>query len=162
MLAFAGTICHECAHCWFGDYVTMKWWDDLWLNESFADLISYWCLEKIKNIPEVSAFLQYATGWIPMMVRTVGGYREDQMTTTTHPVRSFVPNTSLATAYFDSITYRKGSTCLKQLLFLMGEDNFLKGLTDYFTKFAWSNGTIDDFLNSMSLYFFDPNIALKT
>jgi aminopeptidase N len=76
--------------------------------------------------------------------------------TTTHPIRSAVPNTSLATAYFDNITYRKGLSTLKQLMFLMGEDNFFKGVTDYFTKFSWSNGTIDNFLASMNQFYVNP------
>lgn len=118
MVALGVVISHECAHNWFGDYVTMKWWDDLWLNEAFADFMSYYCIDNIKD--QVTTLPSpYTSGWLGGLARAVGGYREDQMTTT-HPVRSEIPNTSLATVYFDSITYRKGSMTLKQLMFLMG------------------------------------------
>jgi aminopeptidase N len=116
MVKFGYVIAHECAHMWFGDLVTMDWWDDLWLNESFADFIGYFCIENIKD--KVTK-LNYNSGLTTMLGSTVSGYREDQMTTT-HPVRSVVPNVSLAMAYFDSITYQKGAATLKQLMFLMG------------------------------------------
>lgn len=118
MLQLGVVIAHECAHNWFGDLVTMKWWDDLWLNESFADFMSYFCIDGIKA--QVTTIPAYTTGWIGGIARAVGGYREDQLSTT-HPVRSAVPNTSVATVYFDNITYRKGLSVLKQLMFLMGE-----------------------------------------
>ena len=96
----------------------MKWWNDLWLNESFADYMAYFCVDSIKT--KVTTIPQYTTGWLGGLNRAVGGFREDQMSTT-HPVRSYMPNTSLARMYFDSITYRKGMMTLKQLIFLMGE-----------------------------------------
>lgn len=118
MVQLGVTIVHECAHNWFGDYVTMKWWDDLWLNESFADFMAYLCMDGIKDqvttLPE-----KYTSGWLGAVSRVVGGYRDDQLSTT-HAIRTDVPNTSLATAYFDNITYRKGLSTLKQLMFLMG------------------------------------------
>ena len=118
MLGVAGTIIHENVHNWFGNYVTMKWWDDLWLNESFADFISYYALEKLKD--QFKTIESYDSGWKLFLVRGVPGYREDQITETTHAVRSVVENTSVATTYFDRITYQKGSATLKQLMFLMG------------------------------------------
>lgn len=85
MLAFALVIIHENAHNWFGNYVTMKWWNDLWLNQSFADLVAYYCLENIKgNVTTVT----YDSGWKFFLSRIVDGYREDQITATTHPIRS--------------------------------------------------------------------------
>jgi aminopeptidase N len=120
MVGFASTIVHENSHNWFGNYVTMKWWDDLWLNESFADFIAYYCLENIKD--KVKTIDTFNSGWKFFLVRGVVGYREDQITETTHAVRSTVQNTSIATTYFDRITYQKGSATLKQLMFLMGED----------------------------------------
>ena len=103
----ANTIAHEMAHHWFGDYVTMKWWNDLWLNESYADFISFYCLSNITiktrelaNIP--NAFNQ----------RKAWGYREDQMLTT-HPIAGEVLNTEVAENIFDGITYSKGASCMK-------------------------------------------------
>ena len=72
MLQLGNTIAHECSHNWFGNYVTMKWWDDLWLKESFADFISYKCLEEIK---EKVTTISYDSGWKLHLVRVVNGYR---------------------------------------------------------------------------------------
>lgn len=80
------------------------------------------------------------------------GYYEDQMITT-HPIRGKVPNTRVADSIFDGITYQKGAATMKQFCYLMGEDNFSRGLSDYFHKYAWSNATIDDFLAHMQVYF---------
>jgi len=153
MLDFAQVIAHECSHNWFGDLVTMKWFDDTWLKESFADFMAFSCLEGIKD--KVTTIPTYSTGWMAGLKRAVGGYLEDQLSTTP-PVRSVVPNTNLAKVYFDAITYRKGMMTLKQLFFIMGEENFYKGVNKYFTNFAWSNGTIDDFLNSISEFYVIP------
>lgn len=95
----------------------------------------------------------YDSGWKIFLVRGVAGYREDQITATTHAVRSVVENTSVASTYFDRITYQKGSACLKQFMFLMTKENFLKGLNDYFKAYEWKNTTIDDFLGKMQPYF---------
>ena len=104
--------------------------------------------------------ISYDSGWKLFLVRGVSGYREDQITTTTHGVRSEIPNTTLAETAFDSITYQKGSATMKQLMFLMGEDNFFKGLKDYFDAFGWKNGAIDDFLGCMQTYFTLPDFTL--
>ena len=125
----------------------MKWWDDLWLNESFADFIAHYGLEQIKD--RVTTIDKFDSGWKIFLVRGVAGYRQDQITPTTHAVRSIVENTSVASTYFDRITYQKGSACLKQFMFLMNKDNFLKGLNDYFKAYQWKNTTIDDFLGKM-------------
>ena len=108
----------------------MKWWDDLWLNESFADFIAHFCLEEIKD--KVTEIQTYDSGWKIFLSRGVAGYREDQITPTTHAVRSDVANTSVAQTYFDRITYQKGSATLKQFMFIMGRDNFFKGVQAYF------------------------------
>jgi aminopeptidase N len=79
---------------------------------------------------------------------------------TTHPVRSVVANTGVASVIFDSITYRKGSMTLKQLKFLMGEDNFFKGLKDYFVIYGYKNATVKDFLDCMSNYFYNSDFTL--
>ena len=95
----------------------------------------------------------YDSGWKLLIARSVEGYREDQITETTHAVRSPVANTSIASTYFDWITYQKGSATLKQLMFLMGEHNFFKGVQDYFKDLKFENGTIDDFLTKMQKYY---------
>ena len=100
----------------------MKWWDDLWLNESFADFISHFCLEKIKH--NVTT-LHYESSMASFLQRKGWGYHEDQMITT-HPIRGPVPNTSAAESIFDGITYSKGAATMKQLLFLMKEENLSK------------------------------------
>lgn len=84
MLGFGNTIVHELAHHWFGNLVTMRWWDDLWLNESFAEYISHFCLEKIK--PQVST-INYESAMASFLSRKAWGYSEDQLITT-HPIRS--------------------------------------------------------------------------
>ena len=93
MVRVAGVITHECAHHWFGDYVTMKWWDDLWLNESFADYMSYYCMESIRT--SVTTIADYVSGYFGAVSRTVGGLREDQYENTTHAIKPDVTNTSL-------------------------------------------------------------------
>jgi aminopeptidase N len=161
MLAFASTIIHENSHNWFGNLVTMKWWDDLWLNESFADFIAHYGLEMLKD--KVTTIPTYDSGWKIFLVRGVAGYREDQITDTTHAVRSEVQNTSVASTYFDRITYQKGSATLKQLKFLMDGDtgdNFFSGVRDYFSEFGWKNATIDDFLGKMQAYFENTSFTL--
>lgn len=148
-LALANTISHELAHHWFGNLVTMKWWDDLWLNESFADFISHFCLEKIKQNVKT---LHYESSMASFLQRKGWGYHEDQMITT-HPIRGPVANTSVAESIFDGITYSKGAATMKQLLFLMKEENFSKALSEYFHEYEWNNATIEDFLAHMQKHF---------
>jgi aminopeptidase N len=148
-LALANTMSHELAHHWFGNLVTMKWWDDLWLNESFADFISHFCLEKIKGNVHT---LKYESSMASFLQRKGWGYHEDQMITT-HPIRGPVANTSVADSIFDGITYSKGAATMKQLLFLMKEDNFSKALSEYFHHYEWNNATIGDFLAYMQKHF---------
>jgi aminopeptidase N len=148
-LALANTISHELAHHWFGNLVTMKWWDDLWLNESFADFISHFCLEKIKgNVTTLS----YESSMASFLQRKGWGYHEDMMITT-HPIRGKVANTSVADSIFAGITSSKGAATMKQLLFLMKEENFSKALSEYFHKYEWNNATIEDFLEYMQRHF---------
>lgn len=105
---------------WFGNLVTMKWWNDLWLNESFADFISHFCLSRI-------TILHYedlqASAWLHFNQRKAWGYREDQLSTT-HAIAGKVPDTDVARSVFDGITYAKGAATLKQLMFMIGEDSF--------------------------------------
>ena len=95
----------------------MKWWDDLWLNESFADFISHYCLEEIKgNLKTIN----YESSMVTFVQRKAWGYEEDEYSTT-HPIRGEVKDTIVADSIFDGITYSKGAATLQQLLFLMGK-----------------------------------------
>lgn len=101
-------IAHELAHFWFGDLVTMKWWDDLWLNESFADFMCFLCLSFISNkIPTT-----VTDAWTNMLNEKSWGYEEDSRLNT-HPIAGEVTNTSAADSIFDGITYSKGAAVLK-------------------------------------------------
>jgi aminopeptidase N len=134
-------ILHEMAHMWFGDLVTMRWWNGLWLNESFATFASTEALDKISK---------YREAWPYFFANSKGSaYKADQMVTT-HPIEVPVPNTDSAEANFDSITYGKGASVLKQLSFYMGEDDFREGLQRYFQKYNFRNSTLSDFLKILS------------
>jgi aminopeptidase N len=145
----ADVITHEAAHMWFGDLVTMKWWNDLWLNESFADYISHFCLAKIQDKVTTTKF---ADPWLTFFNRKGWGYRADQQRTT-HPIAGEVLNTDQAESIFDGITYSKGAATLKQLMRLIGEENFGKAMASYFKKFEWSNATLSDFIASLQEYY---------
>jgi aminopeptidase N len=145
----ADVITHEAAHHWFGDLVTMKWWNDLWLNESFADYISHYCLAKIQDKVTTTKF---ADPWLTFFNRKGWGYRADQQRTT-HPIAGDVLNTDQAESIFDGITYSKGAATLKQLMRLIGEENFGKAMSSYFKKFEWSNATLSDFIASLQEYY---------
>ena len=139
---FAITNLHELAHMWFGNLVTMTWWNDLWLNESFATFISHLCLD---DAPELK---DYKTSWLIFNSMKGGAYREDQLSTT-HPVMSEVKNTDIAETHFDSIVYIKGSSLLKQIFYFIGKENFRKGLVEYFKTFKWDNTVFSEFINKM-------------
>jgi aminopeptidase N len=100
-------ITHELSHHWFGNLVTMKWWNDLWLNESFADFIAHYCLSKI-NLTTVNI----ADAYLLLNMRKAWGYREDQLPTT-HPIATEVKNTEVAENIFDGITYSKGAAVIR-------------------------------------------------
>jgi aminopeptidase N len=136
----AETLLHEMAHMWFGDLVTMKWWDDLWLNESFATWASNLCLAEATEFTE--AWITFAN------VQKPTAYRQDQLPTT-HPVADDVPSLDLVYANFDPITYIKGASTLKQLVAYIGRDRFLAGLRDYFTAHAYGNATLSDLLDAL-------------
>jgi len=136
----ANTILHEMAHMWFGDLVTMRWWDDLWLNESFAEWASHWCN---------SYATRYTDAWSTFLsVRKAWGYRQDQLSST-HPVYCEIPDVDAVEVNFDGITYAKGASVIKQLVAYVGEDAFVAGLREYFTKHAWGNATFDDLLSCL-------------
>lgn len=139
--ALALTLFHEMAHMWFGNLVTMQWWDDLWLNEAFANLTSYIALA---NATEYKEAWMVFNRW-----QKQSAYDLDQ-SITTHPIMMEVKDTSEAFASFDSITYGKGAAALRQLSFLVGEKTFQKALSKYFKEFATKNATTQDFLNSIA------------
>jgi aminopeptidase N len=125
---------------WFGDLVTMRWWDDLWLNESFATYLSYLCLAEATRFSEA---WQVFNGQM-----RPAAYRQDQLVTT-HPVAADVPDTEAATSNFDAITYEKGAAVLKQLVATLGMDAFRNGLRSYFDRHAWGNAALADFLAAL-------------
>jgi aminopeptidase N len=136
----ANTILHELAHMWFGDLVTMRWWEDLWLNESFAEWASHWCNARATRFSDAwTTFLAIRKRW---------GYAQDQMPTT-HPVYTEVPDVAAVEVNFDGITYAKGASILKQLVAYVGEEAFIAGLRIYFPRHAWGNATFDDLLGAL-------------
>jgi aminopeptidase N len=136
----ANTILHELAHMWFGDLVTMRWWNDLWLNESFAEWASHWCNTNATRFTDAwTTFLSIRKNW---------GYRQDQLSST-HPVYCEMPDLEAVEVNFDGITYAKGASVIKQLVAYVGLDAFLAGLRAYFGKHAWGNATFDDLLTEL-------------
>ena len=136
----AETVLHEMAHMWFGDLVTMAWWDDLWLNESFATWASVLC--------QASA-TEYEQAWTTFAnVEKSWAYRQDQLPST-HPVAADIPDLQAVEVNFDGITYAKGASILKQLVSYVGLEAFLAGLRSYFAAHAWGNATFDDLLGAL-------------
>ena len=137
------TILHELAHMWFGDLVTMKWWDDLWLNESFAEWASHYAqsriIEKHGGVDPWVSFANARKGW---------AYAQDQLPTT-HPIAADMVDLRAVEQNFDGITYAKGASTLKQLVSLVGQDDFLAGVRAYFAKHAWGNTELDDLLSAL-------------
>ena len=134
------TVLHEMAHMWFGDLVTMRWWDDLWLNESFATWASV--LAQAQATEYVHAWTSFAN------IEKSWAYRQDQLPST-HPVAADIPDVQAVEVNFDGITYAKGASVLKQLVAYVGLDNFLSGLRVYFDKHAWGNATLADLLGAL-------------
>ncbi|MFE7229770.1 aminopeptidase N [Streptomyces sp. NPDC002405] len=135
--ARANVILHEMAHMWFGDLVTMEWWDDLWLKESFADFMGSFSL--------VGA-TRFTDGWITFANRRKAwAYRADQLPST-HPVTADIRDLQDAKLNFDGITYAKGASVLKQLVAYVGQDAFLEGARRYFKRHAYGNTRLGDLL----------------
>ncbi|MDT7708765.1 MAG: aminopeptidase [Pseudonocardiales bacterium] len=136
----AETVLHEMAHMWFGDLVTMAWWDDLWLNESFATWASVICQAEATEYKEAwTTFANVEKSW---------AYRQDQLPST-HPIAADIPDLQAVEVNFDGITYAKGASVLKQLVAYVGLEPFLAGLRSYFTAHAWGNATFDDLLGAL-------------
>jgi aminopeptidase N len=136
----AETVLHEMAHMWFGDLVTMQWWDDLWLNESFATFASVLCQAEATEFTEAwTTFANVEKSW---------AYRQDQLPST-HPVAADIPDLAAVEVNFDGITYAKGASVLKQLVAYVGLEEFLSGLRDYFRDHAFANATFGDLLGAL-------------
>ena len=136
----ANTILHEMCHMWFGDLVTMTWWDDLWLKESFADYVGTLAVDEATD---------FTTAWTTFASRRKAwAYRQDQYPTT-HPIVADIVDLEAADQNFDGITYAKGASVLKQLSAFVGPDTFLAAARAYFAQHAWGNTTLDDFLGAL-------------
>jgi aminopeptidase N len=136
----ANTILHELAHMWFGDLVTMTWWDDLWLNESFAEWAAHWS--------SVNA-TRYTDAWTTFTnLRKAWAYRQDQLPST-HPIAADMVDLDAVRVNFDGITYAKGASALSQLVAWVGEEEFLAGVRNYFAKHAWKNTELRDLLSEL-------------
>ncbi|WP_295802512.1 aminopeptidase N [uncultured Microbulbifer sp.] len=136
----ANVIAHEMAHMWFGDLVTMKWWNGLWLKESFATYMASLALAENSEFGDVwQNFYLGTKQW---------AYGSDQLPTT-HPIEVLVPNTDEAFSNFDGITYGKGGSVLKQLPFYLGTDAFREGVSDYLKSYSYGNAELQDFMGSL-------------
>ena len=144
MEARDNTILHELAHMWFGDLVTMRWWDDLWLNESFAEWASHFAADKIAE--------KYGTGANPWASfsneRKAWAYMQDQLSTT-HPIAADMSDLEKVEQNFDGITYAKGASVLKLLVSFVGIEAFAKGVGSYFRKHSHGNTTLTDLLSEL-------------
>ncbi|MEU9704452.1 aminopeptidase N [Streptomyces sp. NPDC047981] len=142
----AMVIAHEMAHMWFGDLVTLRWWDDIWLNESFAEYMGY------QTINEACAD-RFPDTWIDFGIeRKAWGYDADQRPST-HPVApdpDAVPDTASALLNFDGISYAKGASALRQLVAWMGEKDFLAGINTHFKRHRFGNATLADFIDNLA------------
>ena len=141
VLTRSSTISHEMAHMWFGDLVTMQWWDDLWLNESFAEYMSH------RTLCEATEFTD---AWVDSsMARKPWGYAAER-TPSTHPVAgSPAPDAETALQNFDGISYAKGAATLRQLIAHIGDAVFIAGVGDYLRSNAYGNASLADFLGAM-------------
>jgi aminopeptidase N len=138
--ARANTLMHEMAHMWFGDLVTMQWWDDLWLKESFADYMGTLGVDRATD---------WDTAWVNFAnKRKAWAYVQDQLPTT-HPIVADIPDLEAAKQNFDGITYAKGASVLKQLVAYVGFDAFIAGSREYFRKHAYGNTSLADLLAAL-------------
>ncbi|MEV0781979.1 aminopeptidase N [Streptomyces sp. NPDC050423] len=150
-------IAHEMAHMWFGDLVTLAWWDDIWLNESFAEYMGYQTLAEV-TLPQAlnsvrAGETSFPDTWVDFGVARKGwGYDADQRPST-HPVApdpAAVPDTASAMLNFDGISYAKGASALRQLVAWLGEKDFLAGINTHFARHKFGNATLADFIDNLA------------
>jgi aminopeptidase N len=136
----AEVILHEMAHMWFGDLVTMKWWDDIWLNESFAEYMGYLATAQATR---------FESAWMEFANEMKGGARRQDQLPTTHPIVADIPDVESITLNLDRITYNKGAAALQQLVTWVGEDAFFRGVHQYFIDHSYGNTELADFLEAL-------------
>ena len=146
----ANVILHEMAHMWFGDLVTMKWWDDLWLKESFADYMGGLALAEATR---------FTDGWVTFALRRKAWAYTQDLYPTTHPIVADIPDVEAAKLNFDGITYAKGASVLKQLVAFVGREAFFAGSRLYFKRFDYRNTELADFLECLAEAAPDRDIA---
>ncbi|WP_329199606.1 aminopeptidase N [Streptomyces sp. NBC_01435] len=137
-------IAHEMAHMWFGDLVTLAWWDDIWLNESFAEYMGY------QTLAEATRFTDT---WVDFGVARKGWGYDADLRPSTHPVApapDTVPDTASAMLNFDGISYAKGASALRQLVAWLGEKDFLAGINTHFARHKFANATLADFIDNLA------------
>jgi aminopeptidase N len=138
---FAKVLLHEMAHMWFGNIVTMRWWDDLWLNEAFAEFACHWAAERATG---------YTDAWASHLAgEKLTAYVADQGPVS-HPIRLPIRDVAEAASIFDAITYPKGASVLQQLMTYVGEDHFVAGMTGYFARHAWGSTTLQDLIDALA------------
>ena len=133
-------VLHEMAHMWFGDLVSMRWWDDLWLNEAFATYCSYLATAEVTRFEEA---------WTTFCVNEKTRGRAGDARPSRHPVSGHVVDTDAALLNFDAISYNKGASLLRQLVERVGRETFFAGIRDYFAMHAWSNTDLSDLLRAL-------------
>ncbi|MFC5250984.1 aminopeptidase N [Streptomyces nigrescens] len=138
----AETILHELAHMWFGDLVTMEWWNDLWLNESFATYTSIACQAYAPGSKWPHSWTTFANSM------KTWAYRQDQLPST-HPIMAEINDLDDVLVNFDGITYAKGASVLKQLVAYVGMDEFFQGVQAYFKAHAYGNTRLSDLLGAL-------------
>ncbi|WP_209323902.1 aminopeptidase N [Brevibacterium renqingii] len=146
----ANVILHEMAHMWFGGLVTMKWWDDLWLKESFADYMGGLALAEATR---------FTDGWVTFALRRKAWAYTQDLYPTTHPIVADIPDVEAAKLNFDGITYAKGASVLKQLVAFVGREAFFAGSRLYFKRFEYRNTELADFLECLAEAAPDRDIA---
>jgi len=137
----ASTILHEMAHMWFGDLVTMRWWDDLWLNESFATYMASHAIDRATR---------FSRAWVRFAWDLKAPAANQDQLPTTHPISADIVDTESVRLHFDGITYAKGASVLRQLVACVGPDAFRTGLQGYFPEHEWANAELGDFLAALT------------